>query len=149
MLNVVNEKTISVVPLPLKRAFDRSPIVSKKWTFHSGSRPPLKCDSLSVHQGDKEPRFKEGFAPVDGHTVRSLEICGIHVRFVRGIFDVEVYPSRLRCRRKQAHADDEQDSCPKHDSNLNSVHNTSTLFMYFQWRRPSMPGRNMTDRKST
>src|SRR5262245_66133960 len=90
MLNVVNEKMISVFPLPLKRAFDRSPIIFKKWTFQSGLRPWLNCRPLSVHQGNKEPRFKEGFVPVDGHIFQAFEICRIcriDVRFVREIFD--------------------------------------------------------------
>src|SRR3989442_293274 len=91
MPNVVNEKIIAVSPLPLKRAFDRSPIIFKKWTFQSGLGRRLKCCPLCIHQGDKEPRFKERFAPMDGHICYAFDICCIDVHSVREIFDVGVY----------------------------------------------------------
>src|SRR5207247_6110552 len=91
MPNVVNEKIIAVSPLPLKRAFDRSPIIFKKWTFQSGLGRRLKCCPLCIHQGDKEPRFKKGFAPMDGHIFYALDIRCIDVLSVCEIFDVGVY----------------------------------------------------------
>src|SRR2546428_104736 len=65
--------------------------IFKKWTFQSGLGRRLKCCPLCIHQGDKEPRFKERFAPMDGHICYAFDICCIDVHSVREIFDVGVY----------------------------------------------------------
>src|SRR5437773_12534577 len=100
MPNVVNEKIIAVSPLPFKRAFDRSPIIFKKWTFQSGLGRRLKCCPLCIHQGDKDPRFKEGFAQTHGQTGYPSDICRSAVLPLAKLFNVGVYHSTAPCAMK-------------------------------------------------